>query len=79
MAEPGRPQMAILYGACALHAGIHKPIDTRWKQLWFVAFLLQQRLRERYSVLVYKYSACLVLMLVSLRTIHTRAALNASF
>ena len=58
---------------------IHKPTDTRRKHLRFVAFLLQHRLRKRASILDYKYSACVLLMLVSRRNIHTRAALIASF
>ena len=57
---------------------IPKPTDTHWKYVRFIAFLWQW-LRERASLLGHTYSVCLLHMLVRLRTIHTRAALIASF
>jgi hypothetical protein len=57
--QPDRPKMTILYGACALHVGYLR-LQTHSEYLILIAFPRQQRLRERASLLLYTYIACLV-------------------
>jgi hypothetical protein len=59
MVAPNRPQMTIQYGACALHAGI-KATNSYLEYVLLIAFLQQQRLRKRASMLRYTDTAVLV-------------------
>jgi hypothetical protein len=51
------------YGACTLHAGIHKSTNTHSEYVILIDFPQQQWLHERASMLRYTYIACLLWML----------------
>jgi hypothetical protein len=58
MVQPDRPQMTIW--RMRILCWMTKVIDTQSEYVIFTAFLLQQRLRESTSMLLYNYIACLV-------------------
>ena len=61
--EPGRTQMTIKYGACAVHAGylrLHTHARTHTQYKILIASPLQQWYQERASMLHCTYTACLI-------------------
>jgi len=60
VADPGRPQMTLKYGARALSPWITKATNTHLEYVIILAFPLQQWLHECPSMLRYMHFACLV-------------------
>ena len=60
MVQSYKPRITIQYGACALHAGYLR-LQTHTQNVILIAFLLQNWLHERASLLRYTHIACLAL------------------